>query len=83
MKVLNDGKVKLATVGGRYYGMDRDKNYDRLEKAYEAMVKNIGPHYDDPFKALEESYDVKSHQTVLLFKYACFVTTPLLLILYS
>lgn len=57
MKVLNDGKVKLATVGGRYYGMDRDKNYDRLEKAYDAMVKNIGPHYDDPFKALEESYD--------------------------
>ena len=56
MKVLNDGKVKLATVGGRYYGMDRDKNYDRVEKAYDAMVRNVGPHYQDPFKALEESY---------------------------
>ncbi len=56
IKVINDGKVRLATVGGRYYGMDRDKNYDRVEKAYNAMVRNIGPHYDDPFKALEDSY---------------------------
>ncbi len=55
-KIIKEGKVKVATVGGRYYGMDRDKNYDRIEKAYDAMVRNIGPHYDDPFKALEESY---------------------------
>ena len=56
VKVLNDGKVNLATVGGRYYGMDRDKNYDRIAKAYDAMVRNVGPHYDDPIKALDESY---------------------------
>lgn len=56
IKIINDGKVRLATVGGRYYGMDRDKNYDRIEKAYNAMVRNIGPHHQDPFKALEDSY---------------------------
>ena len=58
MPILNEGKgkIKLATVGGRYYGMDRDKNYDRIEKAYDAMVRNIGPHYDNPIDALDESY---------------------------
>ena len=33
----------IATVGGRYYGMDRDNNYDRLKKAYDVIVNGVGP----------------------------------------
>jgi len=32
----------IATIGGRYYGMDRDNNYDRLKKGYDAMVNCVG-----------------------------------------
>ena len=34
--------VKIATVSGRYYAMDRDNNWDRVEKAYVAMTKGEG-----------------------------------------
>ena len=37
-KIIDEGKVKVATVGGRYYGMDRDKNYDRIQIAYDCMT---------------------------------------------
>ncbi len=33
---------KLATVTGRYYAMDRDKRWERVKLAYDAMVKGIG-----------------------------------------
>ncbi len=55
-KIVDEGNVKAATVGGRYYGMDRDKNYDRIQVAYDAMTKNIGKHVNDAFKGIEESY---------------------------
>ena len=42
-KIINEGNVKVATVGGRYYGMDRDKNYDRIQKAYDALVYGDAP----------------------------------------
>lgn len=32
----------IATIGGRYYGMDRDNNYDRLKKGYDAIVNSVG-----------------------------------------
>lgn len=51
------GVGKLATVQGRYYAMDRDKRWDRTEKAYKAMVYGEGPHYTDPIKAVKESYE--------------------------
>ncbi|HEU4963482.1 MAG TPA: 2,3-bisphosphoglycerate-independent phosphoglycerate mutase [Bacilli bacterium] len=50
------GVGKIATVQGRYYAMDRDKRWERTEKAYRAMVYGEGPQYDDPMEALEESY---------------------------
>jgi len=34
-----DENIKIATVGGRYYAMDRDNNWDRVQKAYDTMVK--------------------------------------------
>jgi 2,3-bisphosphoglycerate-independent phosphoglycerate mutase len=54
MKEIGIGQV--ATVQGRYYAMDRDKRWDRVEKSYRAMVYGEGPKAQDPVKAIEESY---------------------------
>ncbi len=47
---------KIATVIGRYYAMDRDKRWDRLEKAYKALVLGEGKVVSDPLQGVEESY---------------------------
>lgn len=44
--IKNHPKVTLATVGGRYYGMDRDKRWDRIQKAYDIMVSQPYRHED-------------------------------------
>ena len=55
---LNDlGVGKIATISGRYYAMDRDNNWNRVEKAYNAMVKGEGHKITDPVKAVLESYE--------------------------
>lgn len=51
------GVGKIATVQGRYYAMDRDKRWERTEKAYRAMVYGDAPKYNDPIKAVRESYE--------------------------
>nr|MBN2277518.1 2,3-bisphosphoglycerate-independent phosphoglycerate mutase [candidate division Zixibacteria bacterium] len=50
------GLGKVATVMGRYYGMDRDKRWDRNEKAYQAIVNKKGDRFDNPVTAIKESY---------------------------
>ncbi len=50
------GVGKVASVGGRYYAMDRDKAWDRVEKGYAAMVYGEGNQADDAVKAIEDSY---------------------------
>jgi 2,3-bisphosphoglycerate-independent phosphoglycerate mutase len=47
---------KIATVIGRYYGMDRDKRWERVKLAYDALVHGEGKTTTDIFKAVEESY---------------------------
>ncbi|MBQ2691662.1 MAG: 2,3-bisphosphoglycerate-independent phosphoglycerate mutase [Clostridia bacterium] len=47
---------RIATVIGRYYAMDRDSRWERLELAYKAMVYGEGKKCDCPVKAVEESY---------------------------
>ncbi len=54
MEELGVGTV--ASVGGRYYAMDRDKAWDRVEKGYAAMVYGEGNQADDAVKAIEDSY---------------------------
>lgn len=49
-------KASIATIGGRYYGMDRDNNYDRLKKAYDAITGNIGIHGTNIKEDIEKSY---------------------------
>lgn len=56
-KMTELGVGKIATVQGRYYAMDRDKRWERTEKAYRAMVYGDGPHYTDPSLAIKESYE--------------------------
>ena len=50
------GVGKIASVTGRYYAMDRDNNWDRVEKAYAAFVYGEGVQADCPVKAMEDSY---------------------------
>jgi len=49
--------AKFSTIGGRYYGMDRDKRWGRVKKAYDAIVLAKGPTFDDASKALKASYE--------------------------
>ena len=55
-KLQELGIGKIATIGGRYYGMDRDNNYDRLIKAYDVIVNKKGPKHNSIEKFIEESY---------------------------
>jgi 2,3-bisphosphoglycerate-independent phosphoglycerate mutase len=50
------GRAAVACVGGRYYGMDRDRRWDRIEKWYDAAVRGAGPRADDPLDVIEASY---------------------------
>lgn len=56
-KIEEVGVGTIATVQGRYYAMDRDKRWERVEKSYRAMVYGEGPKYTDALKAVEESYE--------------------------
>ncbi len=56
-KMEEIGIGKIATISGRYYAMDRDNAWDRVEKAYAAMVYAEGIQTDkDPVGAIEDSY---------------------------
>lgn len=48
--------VKIATVSGRYYAMDRDKRWDRVEKAYNAIALAEGKRFSDSSDAIKTSY---------------------------
>ncbi len=48
--------VRIATVSGRYYAMDRDKRWDRVAKAYDAIVDAKGGRFTDAATAIEASY---------------------------
>ena len=50
------GVGKIASISGRYYAMDRDNNWDRVEKAYDSLVKGEGVKATSAIKAMEESY---------------------------
>ena len=56
-KMKEIGVGEIATINGRYYAMDRDNNWDRVKKTYDAMVNGIGEFYDCPVEAMQKSYD--------------------------
>ena len=51
------GAGKIATVSGRYFAMDRDKRWDRVERAFNAMVIGRGEKSDNPVAAAKKSYE--------------------------
>ncbi|MFC5356083.1 2,3-bisphosphoglycerate-independent phosphoglycerate mutase [Azospirillum himalayense] len=58
--------VTVATVSGRYYAMDRDKRWDRVAKAYAALVSAEGLTAADPIQAIEQSYAAGTHDEFIL-----------------
>ena len=53
---LNNSVGKIASVSGRYYAMDRDKRWERVKLAYDALVKGEGQKATDAIAAVEQSY---------------------------
>ena len=51
------GVGKVASLSGRYYAMDRDNNWDRIQKAYDSLVLGEGVKETDPIQAMQNSYD--------------------------
>ena len=51
-----EGRAALASLGGRYFGMDRDHRWQRTQKAYDAMVRGAGPTATDPAAMLQAAY---------------------------
>ena len=55
-KMREIGVGKIATIMGRYYAMDRDNRWERVEKAYAAMVYGEGNQGNDPVQVMKDSY---------------------------
>ncbi len=53
---LTHSAGKIATVCGRYYAMDRDKRWERVKLAYDALVNGEGAHFPDAITGIEHSY---------------------------
>ncbi|MEE1304208.1 MAG: 2,3-bisphosphoglycerate-independent phosphoglycerate mutase [Agathobacter sp.] len=55
-KMAEIGVGKIASLSGRYYAMDRDNNWDRVQKAYDSLVKGEGVKATSAVQAMEDSY---------------------------
>ena len=54
---MNEKQIgKIASISGRFYAMDRDKRWQRVQKCYDALVNGEGEKAGDPIKAIEDSY---------------------------
>ena len=51
------GRARVASLGGRYYGMDRDRRWERTELWYRAAVEGAGPQVSDPVEAIRAAYE--------------------------
>ena len=56
-KTKEIGVGTVASLSGRYYAMDRDNRWDRVEKAYKSLVTGEGIQTEDPVEAMQKSYD--------------------------
>ena len=55
-KMAEKGVGKIASIAGRFYAMDRDKRWERLQKAYDAIVNGVGEKASTAQMAIEDSY---------------------------
>ena len=51
------GRATIASLGGRYYGMDRDRRWERVKRWYDASVRGVGPFAKDPVDAIRAAYE--------------------------
>ncbi len=58
-KIYEVGLGKIATISGRYYAMDRDNNWERINKSYQAIVEGIGRQYTSSKELIEDNYSKK------------------------
>lgn len=65
-KMKEYGVGEIATLSGRYYSMDRDKRWERVEKSYRAMVYGEGPSYHDAIECVNDSYEHGIHDEFVL-----------------
>jgi len=56
IKAIEDAGLNIATISGRYYAMDRDKHWDRISVAFDAMFCAQGPKFDDCKEWVAKSY---------------------------
>ena len=54
--IAGHGDIRVATIAGRYYAMDRDKRWDRVAKAYRMLTEGEGERAGDPVEAVEAAY---------------------------
>lgn len=60
------GIGQFATISGRYYSMDRDRRWDRVKKAYDAIVYGEGPKYPNAYTLIEDSYEKQIYDEFVL-----------------
>lgn len=65
-KTKEIGVGKVASMSGRYYAMDRDNRWDRVELAYKSLVTGEGVQAEDPVAAMQESYDKEVYDEFVL-----------------
>ena len=76
-KIQQLGVGEIATVMGRYYAMDRDKRWDRVQRAYDAIACGEGPFEADAAEAVQKSYDagcaknaqVRDNDSIIFFNF--------------
>ena len=56
-KMTEIGCGEIATIVGRFYAMDRDKRWERTQRAYDLLVNAVGERWEDPLEAVKHSYD--------------------------
>lgn len=73
--LMNELKVGvLASISGRFYAMDRDKRWDRLEKAYNVIVKNEGVSFQDVFNYIDNEYNEGRNDEFIIPAYNANIT---------
>ncbi|MBR2744151.1 MAG: 2,3-bisphosphoglycerate-independent phosphoglycerate mutase [Clostridia bacterium] len=76
-KMREKGVGKIASISGRYYAMDRDKRWDRIQKAYNAMVNGEGEKSSSAIKAIDDSYQKEVFDEFVVPTVICNGDTPI------
>ena len=71
-KIEEIGIGQIATVSGRYYAMDRDKRFDRVELAFDTIVNHKGESFDCPVQYVKDSYEKETFYNSHYFSYFYF-----------